>query len=254
MSELSGRTALVTGASRGIGTAIAEKLAASGAHVVLAARSEAVRQQAHRIQQLCGDAVRVTAHQADVTKPDHVAHLASSVGPVDILVNNVGGSLGTMSFLNSDVHYVNNVLDLNVLSTYLVSKAFVAGMMERRDGQIINVSSVFGREAGGGAIYNAAKSAVIALTKAMANELAPHGIRVNSVAPGSIRFPGSSWDKRWTAGQPKTQKFIDANMPLGRFGSPEEVAEVVCFLASDRARFVTGACWTVDGGQSRSNI
>ena len=254
MTDLSGRRALVTGSSRGIGAAIAEKLALAGANVVVTGRSSAVPEQAERIAALCNTATRVTGYRVDVTQADEVEALAAAAGAVDILVNNVGGSLGTKSFLAGDASYFKDVMELNLLSTFLVSKAFVAGMMDRSFGRIINVSSVFGRESGGGAAYNAAKAAVIALSKAMANELAPHGILVNSVAPGSIRFPGSSWDKRWRADQAKTQQFLDANMPLGRFGTPDEVAEVVCFLASDQARFVTGACWTVDGGQSRSNI
>ena len=254
MTDLSGRRALVTGSSRGIGAAIAEKLALSGADVVVTGRSPAVIEQAERIAALCNDAVRVTGRKVDVTKADEVEELAAAVGPVDILVNNVGGSLGTKSFLGGDARYFQDVMELNLLSTFLVSKAFLGGMMDRRYGRIVNVSSVFGRESGGGAAYNAAKAAVIALSKAMANELAPYGVLVNSVAPGSIRFPGSSWDKRWIADEAKTQQFVDSNMPLGRFGTPDEVAEVVCFLASEQAQFVTGACWTVDGGQSRSNI
>ena len=102
--------------------------------------------------------------------------------------------------------------------------------------------------------YNAVKAAEISLAKSMAQQLAPDNIRVNSVAPGSLMFPGSSWERRQQADPQGIAAFVESDLPLGRFGKPEEVADVVTFLASDRASLVTGACWTVDGGQSRSLV
>ena len=116
------------------------------------------------------------------------------------------------------------------------------------------ISSIFGRESGGHITYNAGKAAEISLAKALAREYAPYNIRVNSVAPGSILFPGGSWDRRQKENPEKIAEFVKHELPLGRFGKPEEVANVVVFLASDKASLVTGACINVDGCQSRSNI
>ncbi|MEM6647757.1 MAG: SDR family oxidoreductase, partial [Bacteroidota bacterium] len=123
-------------------------------------------------------------------------------------------------------------------------------------GSIVFISSIFGREAGGPglSIYNTTKTALISAAKIMALELAPDGIRVNSVAPGSIRFPGGSWDRRVNEQPEKMKAFIAQNLPLGRFGKATEVADVVTFLASKRASLITGACLTVDGSQSNSLI
>lgn len=246
---LKGKAALVTGGTRGIGLAIAEELAREGCRVAVCARSatslEAVRE-------------RFAVVQADVSQqPDAqrcVAEALAGLGQLDILVNNVGGSLGGGGFLASTAEQWRAVVDANLMSTLYMSKAAVPHMMERKWGRIINVSSIWGRESGGGAAYNAAKSAVISLSKAMANDLAIHGILVNAVAPGSVWFPGGGWDKRQKSDPAAIGAFVEREMPLGRFGKPEEVAAVVALLASERASLVTGACWTVDGSQSRSNL
>jgi 3-oxoacyl-[acyl-carrier protein] reductase len=127
-------------------------------------------------------------------------------------------------------------------------------MVERRSGSIVIVSSIYGRESGGAATYNAAKAAELSLAKQLARQLAPHNVRVNAVAPGSIIFPGGSWQRRVDADPEAMRRFVQSDMPLGRFGQPEEVANVIVFLGSSRASLVTGACLNVDGGQSRSNI
>ena len=247
---LSNRVAVVTGGTRGIGLAIAEELAAEGAKVAVCARSasglDAAKQRGF------------FAVEADLTDQDHTRKFIDSVaehfGRLDILVNNVGGSLGGGNFSDSTIEQWKAVLDVNVMATLYASKAAIPFMKKAGWGRIIQISSVWGRESGGGSAYNAAKAAVISMSKSMAQDLARYGILVNAVAPGSVWFPGGGWDKRLQANPEQINAFVEAEMPLGRFGKPEEVAAIVALLASERASLVTGACWAVDGSQGRSNI
>jgi 3-oxoacyl-[acyl-carrier protein] reductase len=247
---LKGRVAAITGGTRGIGLAIAELLAEEGAHVAVCARS-----------QISVEAVRDKgwfAIPADMTREDDANRFMEAImqkwGRVDILVNNVGGSLGGGSFTQSTVEQWRAVLDVNVMSTLFASKAAIPHMKKAGWGRIINIASVWGRESGGGSAYNAAKAAMISMSKSMAQDLAGDGILVNVVAPGSVWFADGGWDKRMQVDPAKIEAFVKSDMPLGRFGKPEEVAAVVALLASDRAGLVTGACWAVDGSQGKSNI
>ncbi|HEY3739602.1 MAG TPA: SDR family NAD(P)-dependent oxidoreductase [Bryobacteraceae bacterium] len=247
---LKGRVAAVTGGTRGIGLAIAELLAAEGAHVAVCARSEAGVE--------AGRTRGWFAMNADVTREEDARRFidaaAAQWGRLDILVNNVGGSLGGGTFTQSTVDQWRAVLDVNVMSTLYASKAAIPHMRSAGWGRIINIASVWGRESGGGSAYNAGKAAVISMSKSMAQDLAKDGILVNVVAPGSVWFPEGGWDKRMKVDPAKIEAFVESDMPLGRFGKPEEVADVVALLASERAGLVTGACWAVDGSQGKSNI
>ena len=248
---LQGRVAAITGGSHGVGHAIAEALLAEGCHVAICARDKARLDAA--AQSLGHD---VFAQPADVAKPgdveDFVQATASHFGGLDILVHNAGGG-GGAGLDAPDIEF-DQALELNVHAGLRAARAAVPLMRKHDHGRIIFIASVYGREGGGRAGYNVAKAAEISLAKALSRELAKDKILVNSVAPGSLMFPGSSWERRQQSDPEGIEAFTKSDLPLGRFGKPEEVAAVVTFLASDHASLVTGACWTVDGGQSRSLI
>ncbi len=249
---LAGKVALVTGSSRGIGRAIAIALAAEGVSVVLAARGAADLDDAVGEASKLGVARGVVVDVTDASGAhDAVAAAGEHFGGLDIVVNNVGGA-GARSLAETDGADLARVLELNVLSGFNVAQAALPVMRERGGGVIGFVASIWGREAGGALGYNVAKGAEQNLANAMARELAPEGIRVFSVAPGCIRHPGGSWDRRAIADPEGMAAFVEREIPWGRFGTAEEVADVVTFLVSPRASWVVGACLPIDGGQSRS--
>jgi 3-oxoacyl-[acyl-carrier protein] reductase len=252
--ELTGKVAIVTGGSRGLGYASAAALASEGARVVICARGEeALLRAAEEIRATAGHADLVGV-AADVSTEEGVQrvvdHAIAQFGGLDVLVNNVGLARGADLESTTDGDW-REAFDQTLFPAIRASKLAVPHMRRRGGGAIVIVSSIFGREAGGRMTYNAVKAAEISLTKSLAQQLAKDRIRVVSVAPGSILFPGGSWWKRQQADPDGIADFVRRELPFGRFGTPEEVGAVVAFLASPRASWVSGTTVVVDGSQSR---
>jgi 3-oxoacyl-[acyl-carrier protein] reductase len=234
--SLEGRTALVTGGSRGIGRAIAAELANAGALVVVGYRS-GVEEAEGVASEIGGKAV-----QADVSDPEEAKRLIDEAGDVDVLVNNAGVTRDGLLVRMPDEDW-RAVLDTNLGGTFNTCRAASRGMMKRRSGAIVNVSSVVGVHGNPGQTnYAASKAGIIGFTKALARELGSRGVRANVVAPGYI-------STRLTNELPEElRQTMLANTPLGRFGEPQDIAGAVRFLCSDAATFVTGEVLLVDGG------
>ena len=243
---LAGVTALVSGATRGIGLAIARALAEEGACVAVAARTaDAVRRVA---RELGGVAV-----VADLTTEEGCLAAVAAAGEPAILVNNLGLRAGT-SWSDTGVGEMERAMAGNLYPAVRLSLLALPAMRRAGWGRIVVVSSLFGREAGGAPAYNATKAAEISFVTSLARDVAADGITVNCVAPGSILFEGGSWHRRQQADPEGIAEFMRRELPLGRFGSPAEVAAAVAFLCSRPASLVNGTCLAVDGAQSRSNI
>ena len=234
--SLEGKSALVTGASRGIGRAIAAELAQAGASVVVGYRSGAEEAEALAAE------IGGRALQADVADPEQATRLVEEAGDPDILVNNAGLTRDGLILRMSDEDW-RTVLDTNLSGVFHTCRAAARGMMKKRAGSIVNLTSVVGIHGNPGQTnYAASKAGIIGFTKSLAKEMASRGVRANAVAPGYIQTA-------LTEVLPdEVQQAILANTPLARLGTPEDVAGAVRFLCSDEASFVTGEVLLVDGG------
>ena len=241
---LDGRVALITGGARGIGKAIALKLAQQGAKIAIVDMTDNGAETAAEIGQATG--VDTTFYKAAISKEAEAKAAAAAVeqalGPVEILVNNAGITRDNILVLMDEGQW-DSVMAVNLKGTFLITKACLRGMIKRRRGSIVSISSVVGRRGNAGqANYSAAKAGLIGFTKSLAREVASRNVRVNAVAPGYI-------ETEMTAALPEAaRKALIEQIPLGRIGTPETVADAVAFLAGDTASFITGAVIAVDGG------
>jgi 3-oxoacyl-[acyl-carrier protein] reductase len=252
------KVAIVTGSSKGLGLAAARALVQEGCRVTICARGEASLSQAaadlRNIAPQPSDVLPVVADVSTATGVELIINrTVDSFGGLDILVNNVGLAKGSDIVATSDLEW-QEAFDQTLFPAIRASRLAVPHMRRRNGGAIVMVASIWGRESGGRMTYNAVKAAEISLAKAMAQQLAKDNIRVNSVAPGSIRFPGGTWDRRVQDDPAGMADFVKRELPFGRFGRPEEVGAVVAFLVSPRASWISGASVPVDGCQSRSLI
>ncbi|RAK18432.1 3-oxoacyl-[acyl-carrier protein] reductase [Anoxybacillus vitaminiphilus] len=249
--QLNGKNVLVTGGSKGIGKAIAKAFVEEEANVAIIARDLSYLKETKK------EIGNIVLYQADLTEKTErervFRQFIHDFGSLDILINNAGGSNGS-SVMETDLSLFYEAMELNYFSAVHLSQLAVREMIKKQSGSIINITSIYGRESGGKVTYNNAKAALISFTKALANEVAPYGIRVNGVAPGSILHPTGNWQRRLEENPEGIRKFVQEQIPAGRFGTPEEIANVVVFLASDKASWIVGATINVDGGQSKMNF
>ncbi len=256
--QLTDKIAIVTGSSRGLGLASARALIAEGCRVCICARGpEQLAAAAIEVEAVARRPNLIMSVQADVSTSDGIAAVIDRTverfGGLDILVNNVGRAGGNELLDTTDAEW-QAAFDETLFPAIRASRLAVPHMKQRGGGVIVMIASIWGRESGGRMTYNAVKAAEISLGKSLAQQLAPLNIRVNSVAPGSIMFPGGSWYKRQQADPLGIAEFIKRDLPFGRMGRAEEVGAVVAFLASPRASWISGASIPVDGCQSKSNI
>ena len=247
--DLTGKVAIVTGASRGIGEAIATTFAQAGAQVVVSSRKQAALDAvAAKIQEQGGQALAVAAHTGDSEAVNAlVARTVEHFGGVDIVVNNAATNPHFGPLLTADEGQWQKILDVNVMGYFRVAKAAVPEMQKRGGGKIINVASIAGlKPLPAMGVYSVSKAAVVMLTQALAQELGPHNIQVNAIAPGMIktRFSSVLWQTESIA------KSIQAATPVGRFGEVDDLTGAALYLASPASDFMTGAVMLIDGGMN----
>ena len=252
---LAGKSAIVTGGSRGLGLAAAKALIAEGANVAICARGEEqLNRSAGEVRAVAAAGARVLAVAADVSTEAGVQKVVDATvkefGRLDVLVNNVGLGKGGGVEETTDAEW-QEAFDQTLFPAIRMSRAAVPHIRQQGSGAIVIVSSIFGRESGGRMTYNAVKAAEISLAKSMGQQLAKDRIRVVSIAPGSILFEGGSWWKRQQADPKGIAEFVKHELPFGRFGTPEEVGAAIAFLASPKASWISGTTVVVDGCQSR---
>jgi len=244
------RSVIVAGASRGIGRAIALAFAEEGSHLAICARNEGPLQAT--AGELRERGVKVCARTADVSQAQSLDRFLEEareeLGRVDVLVNNASALQPADDEASWEASF-----QVDLMATVRACRKVVPWLEDAGGGSIIHISSTAALEAGAAPAYSALKAALLSHSKNLAITLAPKNIRVNTVAPGSIEFPGGLWEAI-ARDEPQQYEQIRASIPFGRLGTPEEVANAVVFLASERGSWITGACLPVDGGQHKGNL
>ena len=243
--SLKGKTALITAAGAGIGRASAEALAARGAQVIATDLDGAL------VGELADTSPNITGHALDVLDAYAVQALVASVTPVDILLN-CAGWVHDGTILDCDEDVWDRAFDLNAKAMYRVIKAVLPGMLTNKNGSIINIASIVSSEKGAPRrfAYGASKAAIIGMTKAIAADFVKDGIRCNAICPGTVQSPSLNDRLTATGDFDKALAAFKERQPMGRLGQPEEIAEMVCYLAGDMSAFTTGQSFAVDGGWS----
>ena len=249
------KIALVTGSSRGIGKAAAISLAKEGAKVVICGRNQITLDTTlTEIKKINPNTIGINC---DVTDESDLVTLVNEIktqlGEIDILINNVGGSVNREGIEGTPIKDLNQTFNLNLNPAIKLMQLVIPQMKLQKWGRIINISSVYGRELGGNLSYMTAKAALNSITKHSAIDLAPYGILINAVAPGPVSHKDGSWEKfQKNNSKEVVQNFINENLPIGKFGWPEPVGDLIAFLSSKNSGFITGTCINIDGGWSRS--
>lgn len=254
--HLAGKVALVAGSTRGIGLATVRAFLTEGCRTVITGRdSIALRGAQDSLESEFGPD-RLLAFQGDLCDSEVIKTVLSSVserwGQLDCLVANIGSGQGPNGWdpQESDWH---RIFEENLSCSYRLMQQVLPAMIRSRQGSIVLVASIVALESSSAPLpYSAAKAALVNYAKNVAREVGRYDVRVNCVAPGNILFPGSSWERHLAERRDEVLKQIEADVPLRRFGLPEEIADLIVFLSSDRATFITGSCMVADGGQTRS--
>jgi 3-oxoacyl-[acyl-carrier protein] reductase len=250
------KVAFIAGSSRGIGLAIARAFLREGAKAVITGRNTAPLEEAKSLLVTESGVQRVLSIQGDMTDPADIqpalAETVAAFGGIDAVVANVGSGTARDGW-ELTLDDWQSVLNINLLGSMALASAALPHLIARGGGTLTFISSIVGCEAINAPMtYSAAKAAIQSAMKSLSRLVGPHGVRVNAVAPGNVLFPGGSWERRLAEQREFFEQYIRSEVPMQRFGRPEEIADAVVFLASERASFITGACLVVDGGQTRS--
>ena len=251
--KLKNKVVFIAGSSRGIGLAIAQAFVKEGAKVVITGRDSENLDKAYA---MLGKRNNILSIQGDITNPKTIdsalKKTISHFGKINIVIANIGSGTGKNGF---DLKFEDwqSMLTINLFSSMVLASKSIPYLMKQSGGSIIFISSIVGMETAGGPLpYTAAKAGLLHAMKQLSREVANKNIRVNAIAPGNILFHGGSWQKKLAERKELFNKYISTEVPMKRFGKPEEVADAILFLSSERASFITGACLVVDGGQTRS--
>jgi gluconate 5-dehydrogenase len=249
--NLTGRRALITGGSRGLGLEMARAIGEAGAQVIIAGSNT---EHLHKAcEDLCSEDLHATSIQADLSKPEEADRLCDVLlrdhAPIDILINNVGGRRINTPTEDLALEDWQRIIDLNLTQAFILTKRIGGAMIPRKWGRIINISSInalWPGKAMRGRSYETSKAALTMFTKAVAADWAVHGITVNAIAPGPFLTDAN---RRWIGEKPEFEGEVASSIPMGRWGSPEEIAPLALYLASDASSYMTGSVLVIDGGK-----